>query len=66
MLVQVSKSNAFLRLWNESDSIMMLPRNIMFEHKEHGKKGIFMPVALFGMGEKAKMHMHQSGINKVR
>jgi hypothetical protein len=66
MLVQVSKSNAFLRLWNESDSIMMLPRNIMFEHKEHGKKGIFMPVALFGMGEKAKMHMDQSGINKVR
>jgi hypothetical protein len=66
MLVQVSKSNAFIRLWNEADHIMMMPRNIMFEHKEHGKKGIFMPVGLFGMGEKAKSCMQQSAINKVR
>ena len=66
MLVQVSKSNAFIRLWNEADAIMFAPRNIMFEHKEYGKKGIFMPVALFGMGEKAKLHLHQSKINRVR
>ena len=66
MLVQVSKSNAFIKLWNESDAIMMMPRNIMFEHKDHGKKGIFMPVALFGMGAKAVSCMQLSQINKVR
>lgn len=66
MLTQVSKSNAFIKLWNESDAIMFAPRNIMFEHKDHGKKGIFMPVALFGMGEKAKLHMAESKINRVR
>ena len=66
MLTQVSKSNAFIRLWNEADVIMFAPRNIMFEHKDYGKKGIFMPVALFGMGEKAKLHMQKSKINRVR
>jgi len=66
MLVQVSKSNAFIRLWNEAGAIMMLPRNIMFEHKDHGLKGIFMPVALFAMGDRAISCLHASGINKVR
>ena len=66
MLVQVSKSNAFIRLWNEAGAIMMLPRNIMFEHKDHGTKGIFMPVALFAMGNRAISCLHKSGINKVR
>jgi len=66
LLTQISKSNAFIRLWNQSDAIMMLPRNIMFEHKDHGKKGIFMPVGLFGMGAKAITAMHSCKINKVR
>jgi hypothetical protein len=66
LLTQISKSNAFIRLWNQSDAIMMLPRNIMFEHKNHGKKGIFMPVGLFGMGAKAITAMQSCKINKVR
>ena len=66
MLVQVSKSKAFIKLWNEADAVMMMPRNIMFEHKDHGKKGIFMPVGLFGMGDKAVNCMQLSQINKVR
>ncbi len=66
MLVQISKSNAFLRLWNQADAIMMLPRNIMFEHKDHGKKGIFMPVALFAMGAKAVSVLNACKINRVR
>ena len=66
MLVQVSKSNAFIRLWNQADAIMMLPSNIMFEHKDHGKKGIFMPVALFGMGAQAVSILNACKINKVR
>ena len=66
LLTQISKSNAFIRLWNNCDAIMMLPRNIMFEHKDHGKKGIFMPVGLFGMGSQAITAMKASKINKVR
>jgi len=66
MLVQVSKSTAFLNLWNDADAVMMLPRDIKFEHKDNGRKDIFMPVGLFGMGDKAKMHMKLSGINRIR
>ncbi len=66
LLTQISKSNAFIRLWNQSDAIMMLPSNIKFEHKDHGKKGIFMPVGLFGMGAKAITAMQACKINKVR
>ena len=66
MLTQVSKSKAFIRLWNEAESVMFLPQNTMFEHKEHGTKGIFMPVALFGMGHKAHAAFIRSEINRVR
>jgi hypothetical protein len=38
----------------------------MFEHKDEGKKGIFMPVALFAMGEANVQILKASGINKVR
>lgn len=66
MLTQVSKSNAFIRLWQESHAVMFLPRNTMFEHKDYGTKGIFMPVALFGMGHQATKAMVSSEINRVR
>lgn len=65
-LIQTSKSNAFLRMWNEMDAVMYLPRNIMFEHKDEGKKGIFMPVALFAMGDANVQILKSSQINKVR
>lgn len=65
-LIQVSKSNAFLRMWNEMDAICFLPRNIMFEHKDEGKKGIFMPVALFAMGSNNVDILKRANINKVR
>jgi hypothetical protein len=66
MLTQVSRSNAFMRLWSEGEAIMFLPRNMTFEHKEHGTKSIFMPVALFGMGHKAHAAFIRSGIARVR
>lgn len=65
-LIQTSKSNAFIRMWNEVDGIMYLPRNIMFEHITEGKKGIFMPVALFMMGAENVEIVKSANINKVR
>jgi hypothetical protein len=38
----------------------------MFEHRDEGKKGIFMPVALFAMGKENVDILKASGINKVR
>ena len=66
MLVQVSKSDAFIKLWNAADAIMLLPRDIKFEHKDNGRKDIFMPVALFGMGKKAVEVIESTKINRVR
>lgn len=66
MLVQVSKSRAFIRLWEQTHTIIMLPPNIKFEHKDHGTKGIFMPVALFGMGQIATEALVKSQIGRVR
>lgn len=51
MLVQISKSRAFMKLWDVAHGIVVLPPNIKFEHRDHGTKGIFMPVALFAMGD---------------
>ena len=65
-LIQTSKSNAFIKMWNEMDAVMYLPRNIMFEHRDEGKKGIFMPVALFAMGQDNVDILKASAINKVR
>ena len=66
MLTQVSKSRAFLRLWNESEAIVMLPRDIRFVREDNNRTDIFMPVALFGMGHKAHAAFIRSGINRVR
>jgi hypothetical protein len=66
MLVQVSKSRAFMRLWEHSHTILMLPPNIKFEHRDEGTKGIFMPVALFGMGNTATGALVRSEIGRVR
>ena len=65
-LIQTSKSNAFIKMWNEMDAVMYLPRNIKFEHKDKGNKGIFMPVALFAMGQDNVDILKTSAINKVR
>ena len=66
MLVQISKSRAFMRLWDKAHNIVMLPPNIKFQHKDNGTKGIFMPVALFGMGQKATAALIRSNIGRMR
>ena len=65
-LVQTTRSKAFIRLWNEVDGMMYLPSNMKFEHRDAGTKAIFMPVALFAMGQENVEILKSSGINKVR
>jgi hypothetical protein len=65
MLTQVSKSKAFLDLWNKAKGIVFFNHSLMkFEHKTEGTKTIFMPVALFAMGEVAVNAIQKIG--KVR
>ena len=52
MLTQVSKSRAFIDLWNKAQGIVFPTQNLIkFQHKELGSRTIFMPVGLFAMGE---------------
>jgi hypothetical protein len=65
-LIQTSKSNGFIRMWNEMDAVMYLPRNMQFQHITEGMKPVFMPTALFAMGQENVDILKASGINKVR
>jgi hypothetical protein len=66
MLTQISRSNGFIKLWNSAQSIVMLPRDMKFEHKTEGTKQIFMPTALFAFGHTASQALINAEINKVR
>jgi hypothetical protein len=66
MLVQVSKSNAFVKLWNEAHGICLLPPKLKFVHKEHGLKGIFMSCVLVGMSDRALDAMKRANFTRVR
>lgn len=66
MLVQISKSKAMSELWNKADCILLLEPQIKFEHISGKKKGIFMPVALFGMGKTAVNAMQKSKLGRCR
>lgn len=50
-LVQFSRAKWFVKLWQMADGITALPHNMKFQTPRDGEKGIFMPVALFAMGE---------------
>lgn len=68
MLVQVSRSKAFLKLWEHpAVSIMhQKEKHMAFELPDGTRKSIFMPVALFAIGETATQALHNSGLGKVR
>jgi len=66
MLVQMSRSNGFIRLWEESDAIVALTSRIQFVHLSGEKRGIFMPVALFAKGEIATTALKKSNLGRVR
>ena len=65
-LAPFSRSRAFLGLWNHSDVICALPSNFKFQHRDHGTKGIFMPVALFAIGIENAERLVDSKIGRCR
>ena len=50
-LVAMSRSKAFINLWNAADAILALPSNLSFVTPEGKNKGIFMPCVLAAMGD---------------
>jgi hypothetical protein len=50
-LVTMSRSKAFINLWNCADAILALPSNLAFVTPEGKNKGIFMPCILAAMGD---------------
>ena len=57
-LVAMSRSKAFIRLWNQADSLVALPNNLSFVLPDGKKKGIFMPCILAAMGDENVRALH--------
>jgi len=66
MLMPYSRSIGFGLMWESADAIMNLPSNFKFEHRDHGTKGVFMPVALFALGCENATALERSKIKRVR
>jgi hypothetical protein len=64
-LLPFSKAYWMVEIWNRSSGVCPV-YDIKFEQKEGKAKGIFMPVALFSMGEKGLEVIQAAKINKVR
>jgi hypothetical protein len=65
-LLPFSRSKMFIEIWNHADAVMTLPSNFKFEHRDHGTKGVFMPTALFALGQENADALRKSEINRVR
>ena len=57
-LVAMSRSKAFIRLWNQADALVALPNNLSFVLPDEKKKGIFMPCILAAMGDENVRALH--------
>ena len=57
-LVAMSRSKAFIRLWNQADALVALPNNLSFVLPDGKKKGIFMPCILAAMGDENVRALH--------
>ena len=64
-LLPFSKANWMVDLWTKSSGICLVNK-IKFERPDSTENEIFMPVALFGMGELARKILLDSEINRVR
>ena len=64
-LLPFSKSLWFIDIWNQSSAISPV-YDVKFDLPNGNKQGIFMPVALFGVGDKAKEVLMYAKISKVR
>ena len=57
-LVAMSRSKAFMRLWNQADALVALPNNLSFVLPDGKKKDIFMPCILAAMGDENVRALH--------
>ncbi len=64
-LLPFSKAYWMIELWNKAEAICPI-YDIKFEQMEGKAKGIFMPVALFSLGEIATRAVNNSNLNRVR
>jgi len=65
-LLPFSKSRWFWELWQSADGILAIPDDLKFDTPSLKQNKIFMQVALFAYGQKAKDTLMNSGIGKVR
>lgn len=65
LLCPYAKSNWFDRLYQSEALTTTLPNKMKF-NTTNGDKGIFMPSALWALGDQAKQALHDSKIGKVR
>ena len=66
MLAPFSKSQGFDALWQQSDGILALPPTLKFVHISGSNKPIFMPAALFAIGEVSYQALLRSNLGRVR
>ena len=67
MLVQISRSKGFMRLWDQALGIIFPDNKMMKFVTLDGKaKTIFMPVALFAMGDISYQALLASNLGRVR
>ena len=64
-LLPFSKAYWMVELWNKADAICPV-YDIKFEQQQGKAKGIFMPVALFGIGEIGARAVSNCKLNRVR
>ena len=65
-LVAMSRSKAFLRLWDAVDGMVALTSNLSFITPEGKKKGIFMPCAIAAIGADNVEGLKRLDAGKVR
>ena len=62
----MSRSKAFLRLWDAVDGMVALTSNLSFITPEGKKKGIFMPCAIAAIGADNVEALKRLDAGKVR
>jgi hypothetical protein len=65
-LVAMSRSKAFIKLWNMADAILALPSNLSFTTPEGKNKGIYMPCVLAAIGDENTNALIRLDANRVR
>ena len=66
MLVQIAKAKWFNEIWNKADGIVPLPSRMTFVKPNGEEAGIFMPTALFAMGEDNAEALKRLNLGRVR